>query len=286
MKVAVIGSINVDLVYQLKTPLQLGETRFADAYDVLDGGKGANQAVILKALHDSTVFLGATGNDAMGEKARQSLQAKGLADDVLIHDTPTGLAVIQLTDGENQIVVFPGANLTITPDDVDQFLAAHPDIEMVVAQLETNIDGVMYALKTAHQKGIRTLLNPAPAPQSFDTSAMPYIDYLIPNEHEILAMFGNVPMEDVLRQYPNQVIVTLGKDGARYATDSGLEHVPAQPIEVIDTTGAGDSFIAGFVAGLTHSNDLKTAVQNGIRIASLTCERMGAQGAYHELKGE
>lgn len=286
MKIGVIGSINVDLVYQLNSPLQLGETRFADTYDVLDGGKGANQAVLLKALHDSTVFLGAIGSDAMGAKAKKSLNQKALADDVLMHDDPTGLAVIQLTEGENQIVVFPGANLTITPTDVDTFFQNHPDLDFLVTQLETNHDGVAYALKTAHQKGIKTILNPAPAPEAFDLDLLKSIDYLIPNEHEIMAIFGNVPMDTVLTEYPEKVIVTLGKEGVKYATGETIVHVPAQPIDVIDTTGAGDSFIAGFVSALAQQKSLKAAVEKGIVVASLTCQRMGAQGAYAELKGE
>ncbi len=286
MKIGVIGSINVDLVYQLNSPLQLGETRFADTYEVLDGGKGANQAVLLKALHDSTVFLGAIGPDAMGAKAKKSLEQKALVSDVLTHDDPTGLAVIQLTKGENQIVVFPGANLTITPNDVDHFFETHPDLDFLVTQLETNHDGITYALKTAHQKGIKTVLNPAPAPETFDLELIPSIDYLIPNEHEILAIFGNVPIETVLTQYPEKVIVTLGKDGVKYASEETIIHVPAQTIDVIDTTGAGDSFIAGFVSALAQQKPLKAAVEKGIVVASLTCQRMGAQGAYAELKGE
>lgn len=286
MKVGVIGSINVDLVYQLTSPLALGETRFAEDYQVLDGGKGANQAVILKALYDNTVFLGALGSDAMGQKAMQSLKDKDLSHDLVVHTDPTGLAIIQLLEGENQIVVFPGANLTIQPSDIDAFFDQNPDLEILVTQLETNMDGVLYALKKAHQKGIKTVLNPAPSPVSFPLEALETIDYLIPNEHEILAIFGNVPMDDILRQYPEKVLVTLGKDGVRYATSSDLVHVPAKSIEVIDTTGAGDSFIAGFVSGLAEGQPFKKAVQKGIDVASLTCQRMGAQGAYAELKGE
>ncbi len=286
MKVGVIGSINVDLVYQLNSPLALGETRFAEDYQVLDGGKGANQAVILKALHDETVFLGALGSDAMGQKATQSLKSKALSDHLVVHKEPTGLAIIQLLDGENQIVVFPGANLTISRSDIDAFFDQNPDLELLVTQLETNMDGVFYALKKAHQKGIKTVLNPAPSPQSFPLEALEDIDYLIPNEHEILAIFGNVPMDEVLQKYPEKVLVTLGKEGVRYATPSELVHVPAQKIEVVDTTGAGDSFIAGFVSGLAQGFEFKKAVQKGIDVASITCQRMGAQGAYAELKGE
>lgn len=286
MKIGVIGSINVDLVYQLKSPLTLGETRFAEHYQVLDGGKGANQAVILKALHDQTVFLGALGNDAMGQKAHQSLQSKALADHLVTKDEPTGLAIIQLLEGENQIIVFPGANLSIQTSDIDRFFDDNPDLEMLVTQLETNFDGVLYALKKAHKKGITTILNPAPSPSDFPAEALDYIDYLVPNEHEIKAIFGNVPIEEVLLRHPEKVLVTLGKDGVQYASHETLIHIPAQTIDVIDTTGAGDSFIAGFVSGLAEGYSLKEAAEKGIEVASLTCQRMGAQGAYLELKGD
>lgn len=286
MKLAVMGSINVDLVYKLTTPLNSGETRFADTYNVLDGGKGANQAVMLKALHDNTIFLGAIGPDAMGQKAIQSLKSKGLSKYILKHSEPTGLAVIQLTENDNQIVVFPGSNLTITQEEIDEFLNLNTDLDYIVTQLETNIDSVMYLLEKAHKKGIKTVLNPAPAPQEFDLSYLKYIDYLVPNEHEILAIFGNIPIEKVLHEYPKKVFVTLGEEGVKYSDSVSIKHVFAEEIEVVDTTGAGDSFIAGFVKGLSEGTSIEYAVKRGIHIASLTCQRLGAQGAYKELLGE
>lgn len=286
MKVGVIGSINVDLVYELTKPLALGETRFAHSYDVLDGGKGANQAVILKALHDNTVFLGAIGPDAMGVKAEKSLHEKGLDRDIVMSKEATGLALIQLTHGENQIIVFPGANLTLSQDMIDTFFDHHPDMEILVAQLETNPDIVYYALEKAHAKKIKTVLNPAPAPKNFSTDYLSFIDYLVPNEHEILAIFGNVPIDEVCWEYPEKVIVTLGSQGVKYATKDKLNRIPAKKIEVVDTTGAGDSFIAGFVSGLAKKYTLEKAIHEGIRVASLTCQRLGAQGAYSELRGE
>jgi len=284
MKIGVVGSINVDLIYQLNRPLAQGETRFANSYDVLDGGKGANQAVMIQALHENTVFLGAVGPDTFGQKALKSLAEKNLHNDVIQVEGDTGLAVIQLLTGDNQIVVFPGANHLLKPEHIDHFLNQHPDLNTVVVQLESPIETVVYLLKEAHQRGIKTILNPAPAPERFDLEWLKWIDYLVPNEHEMVAIFKDKPFADILEEYPEKVLVTLGQDGVKFYQDT-LKHIPAQTLEVIDTTGAGDSFVAGFTVALAQGKTLQEAVENGINVASLTCQRMGAQGAYKELLG-
>lgn len=285
MKIGVVGSINVDLIYQLDRPLAQGETRFASSYEVLDGGKGANQAVMTKALYQNTVFLGAVGPDTFGQKALKSLKEKALDDDVVSVKGDTGLAVIQLLTGDNQIVVFPGANHLLTPSHVDAFLAKHPDLGWLVVQLESPMDTVVYLLEKAHLKGIKTILNPAPAPQNFKLEWLAWVDYLVPNEHEMVAIFGDDAFETILEKYPKKVLVTLGKDGVKFF-DQRLIHVPAEVIKVVDTTGAGDSFVAGFTVALAQEESLYVAVEHGIKVASLTCQRMGAQGAYNELKGK
>lgn len=283
MKIAVMGSINVDIIYTLKSSLNKGETRFADSYDILDGGKGANQAVMLKALHKNTVFLGAVGSDTMGQKALENLQSKDLSENILTHSEPTGLAIIQIIENDNKIIVFPGANLTISYGEIDRFLEQHQDLNFVVTQLETPINSVLYFLQKAHNLGIKTVLNPAPAPQDFDLDFLKFIDYLIPNETELFTIFGHRPIDEILSDFPSKVIVTLGEKGVKFSDGDRINHLQAEEIDLVDTTGAGDSFIAGFVKGLSEKLDLKNAIKKGIQIASLTCQRFGAQGAYHEL---
>lgn len=284
MKIGVLGSINMDIVYQVQTAPMKGETVFGSTYDVLPGGKGANQAVMMSALGFDVSFLGAVGPDGFGQMALNALVDKGIAPTNVVHaNEPTGIAVIELTQSDNSIVVIPGANLSIQPTHVDVFYQTHPVLDGVVAQLETNVDTVEYFLKQAHQQRILTILNPAPA-QPITPEWMNFVDILIPNEHEAAVIFGNVELTTLVSRYPLRMIITLGDQGAMYHDGQQVVMVPAQQVRVVDTTGAGDSFVAGFAKEYLQTKNFHAAIQYGIAIASMTCEHLGAQGAFHTVK--
>lgn len=284
MKIGVLGSINMDIVYQVQTAPLKGQTVFGSTYDVLPGGKGANQAVMMSALGMDVAFLGAIGPDGFGQMAMTAFVDKGIAtSDVVSVKEPTGIAVIELTQNDNSIVVIPGANLSLTKEDVDRFFQIHDKLDGVVAQLETNLATVEYFLQVAHQKQIRTILNPAPA-QAITPAWMEFVDLLIPNEHEAAMIFGDIERNELVGLYPQRLIITLGDQGAMYHDGQTVVNVPAKTINVVDTTGAGDSFVAGFVKKYFESNQLHAAIQHGIAIASITCEHLGAQGAFHTVK--
>ena len=284
MQIGVIGSINIDLVYSLNKPAKLGETVSAKHYEILNGGKGANQAVALKALESNTVFLGSTGKDAFGKKALEDLRSKNLSENILVSSQPTGLAIVELFEGDNKIVLFPGSNHAIGKNDIKDFFDNNPQIKVVVLQFEINQDAVIFALKEAKRRKIITILNPAPAPKIFDLEWIKYVDYLIPNEHESTTIFGEVSLDETLNQYPLKLLVTLGERGVSYSDGSKIVNVPAQTIEVIDTTGAGDSFVAGFAYGIAHDKTVYESITYGITVASITCQKIGAQTAYQDIK--
>lgn len=284
MKVAVLGSINMDIVYQVQTPPLKGQTVFGQTYDVLPGGKGANQGVSLRALGVDVAFLGAIGPDGFGEMALTAFTDKDVATTSIIHsEKPTGIAIIELSQSDNSIVVIPGANMAITKQDIDAFYQQHPDLDGVVAQLETNLDSVQYFLQTAHNNNIPTILNPAPA-QAISEDWMTFVDILIPNEHEAQMIFHHSSLDELVMRYPNRMIITLGDQGAMYHNGQQVVTVPAQPVTVVDTTGAGDSFVAGFASVYLTTKTIHEAVLKGIETASITCEHLGAQGAYQTIK--
>ncbi len=284
MKVAILGSINMDIVYQVDTPPSKGQTVFGSTYDVLPGGKGANQGVILQALGVDVSFLGAIGPDGFGQMAVEAFQDKSLPVNYLVHsEKPTGIAIIELSQNDNSIVVIPGANQAITREDVKHFFDHHPTLDVVVAQLETNMDSVKYFLQMAHERHIPTILNPAPA-HPIGPEWMEFVDIMIPNEHEAAVIFGDQSLETLVSMYPNRLIVTLGELGAMYHNGSKVVHLPSYPVNVVDTTGAGDSFVAGFTAAYLSSQDIELAIHEGMKTASITCEHLGAQGAYHVIK--
>lgn len=284
MQIGVIGSINVDLVYSLDKSLILGETVTAKGYDIYSGGKGANQAVALKALHENTIFLGAVGKDTFGIKAKEDLANKNLSKNVFVSSEPTGLAIVQLFNKDNQIVLFPGSNHTFNEKQITDFFNSNPMLKVIVLQFEINQDAVIFALKEAKKRNIITILNPAPAPQIFNLDWLQFVDYLIPNEHELASIFKKVSLEKSLTKYSEKLIVTLGGKGVSYSNGSEIINIPALDINVIDTTGAGDSFIAGFAYGIANDKSVEECIKYGIQIASITCQIIGAQTAYQEIK--
>ena len=286
MKIGVVGSINVDMVYSLPKFLKLGETLMGSNFQLLMGGKGANQAVMTSALVDDVVFLGAVGKDSFGTNAIANLTSKGVGvENISLKDNSTGLAIIQLVNGENSIAVIPGANLDIQKSEIDHFLDQHPDLGLVISQLEINIDAIIHLVDQCKARHISIILNPAPA-QKLSSDLIDKVDYLIPNENETEFLFNSQDYEKLVTDFAGKLIITLGSKGVMYYDQQKAVISPSQKIEVVDTTGAGDSFVAGFAAGISKKLGIKAAVELGIEIASLTCISMGAQGAYERVKKE
>jgi ribokinase len=285
--VFVAGSVNMDLVARCARLPRAGETVPGQRFERHPGGKGANQAVACAKLGARARFCGAVGSDAFGEELRAFLLQHGIdVEHLASHEqTATGIAAIAVDDsGENQIVVVPGANALVSTEAVERLPIAAGDLAL--AQLEIPVATTARFLEHARAAGARTLLNPAPA-IPVPNALLDAADFLIVNELELAAYSGvpelAVEPEAVLeaarrlrRRSDPIVIVTLGKRGA-VALD-GMEAivVPGRSVPVVDTTGAGDTFVGALAASLAGGWTLPEALHRANAAAAFSVQRPGA----------
>jgi len=276
MMITVVGSINMDLVVGTERFPKQGETVLGNLYTTVPGVKGANQAVEAPRLGDQVHIVGAVGSDAFGTQLLSGLETEQIdTQGVKKTNGASGIANILLSEGDNRIIVVPGANHELTKSDIDAQKKAIEKSSMVILQLELPIAVVEYTLQLARELGVPAILNPAPA--GGFTDAMKQADFLTPNETEAEELFGtNWELE--LERYPNRMVVTLGKNGARYF--DGDKHVTVEgfPTQAVDTTGAGDTFNGALAVALAEGSEFKEAVRFANAAASLSVEKFGAQG--------
>ena len=288
--VLVVGSLNMDL--RIRTPRlpAPGETLTGSGFDTDGGGKGANQAVAAARQGARVAMLGAVGQDAHGAALLAALQADGIDTHAVerIAGTPSGTAAILLMpDGENSIVVIPGANHALTPERVRAQADRLRQARVVVAQLECPLDAVAEALAIAREAGAVTVLNAAPV-QPLDDALLGQLDWLVVNEIEAAALAGMpVPgpaearavAEQLRRRGPRQVLVTLGAEGLVLAGPEGTLALPAPRVQAIDTTGAGDTVVGALAAALAAGRPLREALTRAQAAAALAVTRLGTQSA-------
>ncbi len=276
--ITVIGSMNMDIVVQTDNfPVQ-GETVLGQLFTTVPGGKGSNQAVAAARLGSKVQMLASVGMDSFGSELLADLKANGVNTDSVIQteEAATGIANILLSEGDNRIIVVPGANYSLTVESIKNMKETIQQSTFVIMQLEIPIPVVKYTLELCLELNIPVLLNPAPA-SGFQLEFMDYIAYLTPNETECELIFGE-NMEATLEKYPNKLIVTLGSDGARYFDGNKHIIVPGFKTNAIDTTGAGDTFNGALVHALGQGLSLEQAVRYANASASLSVEKFGAQG--------
>ncbi len=281
-KIVVAGSFNTDLTSYMERMPRPGETVHGERFVTGAGGKGSNQAVAAARLGADVSFIGRVGKDVFAELAYEIWDAEGVNRDFVRQDAEhaTGVAPILVDgQGENMIVVVLGANLRLTREDIDAARERIAEADVLIAQLEINLDMVAYALKTAKELGLRTILNPAPAAQ-LPEGMLELADYLTPNETELESLGGSG--RDVaaaargLMTRPNQTaVVTLGASGAQIVTESESKFVPAYAVDVVDTTGAGDAFNAGLAVALAEGMGLEAAVRLANAAAALCVTKPG-----------
>lgn len=275
--ITVVGSINMDLVVRTSRFPKQGETALGDLYTTVPGGKGANQAVAAARLGSEVHMIGAVGTDAFGDELLAGLKAESIqAKSVKRVEGTSGIANILLSEGDNRIIVVPGANQQLTAVEMEAFESQLANSQMVIMQLEIPVPVIQRTLEICHQHGVPTILNPAPA-TAFTDEFMPYATYLTPNETEAEEMFGE-DWEAALEQYPNRLIVTIGQKGARYFDGSRHVTVEGFATEAVDTTGAGDTFNGALGVALAESMPFEEAVRFANAAASLSVEKFGAQG--------
>ncbi|MCG8917995.1 ribokinase [Actinokineospora sp. PR83] len=272
--VVVLGSANADLVVTVPVRPAGGETALGSDVETLPGGKGANTAVAAGRLGAPVAFVGALGTDANGDLLLQSLRSAHV-DTTRVRrvDRPTGTAFITVTpDGENSIVVSPGANAALTPEDVDLTGAA-----VLVASLEIPLPVVEHAVALAAAGGVRPVLNLSPVAE-LSPRTLAALDPLIVNEHEAHTLTGGTG--DLLALGPRTAIITRGARGARVLTPEGATDVPAPAVAAVDTTGAGDAFAGALAASLATGATLDAAARTAVLVAAISVTRPGAQPSY------
>ncbi|ARD48896.1 ribokinase [Sporosarcina sp. P37] len=275
--ITVIGSANMDLVVGTENFPDQGETVLGNVFDTVPGGKGANQAIAAARLGSETNMVACVGSDLFGTSIVNNMQQNHVnTAGVRTEEGASGIANILLSEGDNRIIVVPGANSLLMPAHIDEVEDVIKRSKLVMLQLEIPIPTVIYTLAKCQAIGIPVLLNPAPA-RGFELDMMPSISYLTPNETECEQIFG-MNMTDALEKYPNRLIITLGKDGARYF--DGERHVIVEgfPTKAVDTTGAGDTFNGAFAHAIVAGMELEKAVRFANAAASLSVEKFGAQG--------
>ncbi|MFT2706916.1 ribokinase [Clavibacter zhangzhiyongii] len=270
-RVVVLGSLNVDQVVRVARHPQPGETLMGSDPERLWGGKGANQAVAAADAGGEVAMVGAVGDDADGSAYRARLTARGIDVSGLatIAGATTGLAVIAVdADGENTIIVAPGANGRVADAHLDP-LDALAAGDVLLASLELPLDAVAAGVRRAHAAGARVVLNLAPFAE-LPADVLALADPVVVNEHEAgLLRESGIPA-------PGSLLVTLGSEGAMW----GDVEVPASKVSrVVDTTGAGDAFCGALASALAAGADREAALVVAADAAAVVVQRQGAQPA-------
>ncbi|USX50126.1 ribokinase [Lentzea sp. HUAS12] len=274
----VLGSANADLVVEVGRRPGGGETVLGGDTVVLPGGKGANTAVAAARVGASVALVGALGDDGYGSLLRESLESSGV-DTALVKTSarPTGIAYITVTpDGENSIVVSPGANSDVAPSDVDGL--SFDGAGVLTCSLEVPLETVVHAIGAASQAGVRTVLNLSPV-ADLPAETLRQLTVLVVNEHEAAQLAQD--WTGLLALGPASAVVTLGSRGVAVVERSGVVEVPAVEVaEVVDTTGAGDAFAGALSARLADGDDLVRAAEYAVKVAALSVTKAGAQPSY------
>lgn len=307
-RIAVVGSLNLDIVVSAERMPLPGETLTGKAIHYISGGKGANQAVACARLGAHVEMIGAVGDDSFGRSMLEELEKTGVSTGNIarLANTPTGVASIVHTPEDNSIIIVPGANAGVSAEQVERAAATIRAADVLLVQLETPLEGVEAALAIARQAGVRTILNPAPA-RSLPPEVLAMADYFTPNETEF-AFYCNLlepqaPVPETAetaesdwqteltrwsRHFRHTVILTRGREGASYLQAGHPFTVAAPSVSAVDTTGAGDCLNGALGFGLATGWPLEQTLRFAVRAASLSVTRFGAQAGmptYEEVEG-
>jgi ribokinase len=286
-RITVVGSYATGLTMKVERLPCTGETLLGTGYRVDYGGKGSNQAVGSARLGAKVNFVARIGKDAFGEMALSLYHDEGIdvANVKQTVGTPTGVGfiMVEAATGNNCIVIDPGANELLTPDDISSCSAAFASTSVVLTQLEIPVAAAEAALRLGRAGGAITILNPAPV-RPLPPSILQLVDVLTPNQVEAKVLTGRNPdavieperlARELICSGVKQVVMTMGERGALMVTSSSSTHVPAVPMSAVDTTGAGDAFNAGLATALASGASLETAVQFAVVTGGLAVTKEG-----------
>lgn len=278
-KITVVGSASMDLVVTSSIRPGAGETVLGESFKTVPGGKGANQAVAAARLGAEVTMIGCVGDDHLGKSILDNFKANGINTDYMgvIEGVESGTAHIILAEGDNSIVVVKAANDHVTPDHIDKAVDVIKASDIVLIQQEIPEETVVYVSELCGKYNVPLMINPAPA-RSVPQDVVEQASYITPNEHEADILFGKESLSDVLRRYPNKLIVTEGKKGVRYFDGKEEVVVSGYSVEAVDTTGAGDTFNGAFAVAIAEGMSIKDSLKFANRAASLSVTKFGAQG--------
>jgi ribokinase len=287
--IVVVGSSNIDMIAYAKRLPEKGETVYGESFALGFGGKGANQAVMASRLGAEVHMVNTLGDDVFGETTIANYKEQGI-DTSYIARVPgsSGVAPIWVEpDGTNRIIIVPGANNAMTPEQATSAIASIPNIAVVIGQLEIPQEVTAAAFAAAQERGIPTILNPAPfvplIPELLAAS-----DWVMPNESEFASFHAShlLPESDAIiqelaAQMGKKLVVTLGEAGAAICTPGGpVVRVKAPRVHAIDSTGAGDAFVGAFAYGIASGMSEVEAANLGCLCASDSVTRKGTQSSY------
>lgn len=282
-RVFVLGSMNMDTFLHVDALVRPGETIQAKSVERGLGGKGLNQAVGAARMGVQVIMVGAVATDAIGESILSHLEGEPgleLSRILIVDGYDTSEAIIQIdASSENAIVVVPGANLANDLSTVEARLSDISPDDVLVCQLEIPVEAVMHGLFLAKVRGARTVLNAAPATSAVEL--LNDVDVLVVNETEAAALVGGADADaagELHRKFGVCAVVTLGAQGSHVVSDGQAFTLPALPVHLIDTTGAGDAFVGGLVAALAEGRSIDEATLFGTALAASACGAAGAQG--------
>jgi ribokinase len=276
-KIVVVGSMSMDFIVETKIVPAEGETVIGEKFSVLFGGKGANQAIASARLGNETIMIGCVGTDPYGDMVISNFQQNNVNTSCIEkREGTTGSAHITLQNGENRIIIVEGANAKVKPEIIEKYGEVLKEADLIILQQEIPEETVKAVIDYCSERGIKTLLNPAPA-RPISEFYLKKLDYIIPNEHEFSVTFNGMNQEDALALYSNRLIITLGSKGAIYHDGNKEIIVPAQKCDVVDTTGAGDCFVAAFSDGVLRGYSLTDSIHRACMASGIAIGKLGAQ---------
>lgn len=291
--IAVIGATMMDMIAYVDRVPASGETLIGKSFALGFGGKGANQAVAAARFGSRVSMINAVGDDDFGAMHIENFKVQGVDSTfVLVKSGSSGVAPIWVEgSGTNRIVIVPGANDALAADEAAHAITQIPNLDAVVGQLEIPQAVTAAAFNQARKMGAKTFLNPAPA-SSISTDLLGATDWLIPNEVEFSMLHpeqaapeSDGALKTFAEHFGVRTCVTLGQNGAALITDKGdIVRIPAPQVDAVDTTGAGDCFVGGFVHGIANGLPEEKAVALGCNAASLSVQRPGTQSSFPTIE--
>lgn len=292
--IVVIGSINYDiLLHQNKLPA-IGETVLIENIHMCGGGKGANQAVQVAKLDNPVILIAAVGNDVFGDLLLEELSEHGIDTSYLMREGPdSGIGVVNYISGGQLLSnVYSGANSRIFPDNLDPYKDIIKNAALIILQTEIPVETVEYSITLAHEYGVKVVYNAAPV-RELRSDILGLVDYLILNEAEASYYFGaevDSPEKAITlgtefqKRYNHQIVVTLGPKGSVFIGHESSFYVEPIDVPVVETTGAGDSFVGAFAKKISEGSDMLTACRFATAASSITIQSPGGQSSMPTLQ--